>query len=129
MADKRSSLTQIAQSALDIENQSLKVSSVSYKYLSNILLDYVLTPVDTVAWVEITATVGSVPVKRLEVFDSSGEVLQLAIGPSGSESPSIFILPGGNGLVSVDVAAGSRLSVKAVSGTANSGLLVINLYG
>jgi hypothetical protein len=70
-----------------------------------------------------------VAVKEIEIFDSSGESLVLAIGGSGAESDKVYVFPGGNGRIPLQIAVAQRLSIKAVSATANSGELLINFYG
>jgi hypothetical protein len=91
--------------------------------------DYSGTSVTTGAYVQLFALT-SAAVKALQIFDSSGSALVLAIGGSGSEVDSLYIFPGGNGDVfGVDIPAGSRVSVKAVDTNATSGQLLINFFG
>ena len=135
MADKKSSLTQIAQAVLADDGSSVKItgniavgeSTIELK--SRVILDYTTTDVDVLTWVELLPTVGTSNITKIEIFDSSGEILELGTGVSGSEISNIYVRPGGNGLLPITILAGTRLSVKSVSGTANSGSLVINLYG
>jgi hypothetical protein len=64
----------------------------------------------------------------LEIFDSSGQTMELGMGASGSETRIALILPGGNGQIPILIQQGTRLSVRAVSGTASSGELDLNAY-
>lgn len=98
-------------------------------YRNRVRLVYSTTNVTTGAWVQLLASVGATAIKEIEIFDSSGETLELGVGAVGSEVSNSYIFPGGNGRIPMQIAALSRLSVKAVSATANSGELVINLYG
>jgi hypothetical protein len=98
-------------------------------YRNRIRLVYSSTNVTTGAWVQLLASVGATAIKEIEIFDSSGETLELGIGASGSEVVQSYIIPGGNGRIPLQIPAGTRLSIKAVSATANSGEIVVNLYG
>lgn len=88
--------------------------------------DYTVN-VTTGAWVQLDSSLNG-DVSYAEIFDSSGETLKLGIGPSGSEYDLIYIIPGGNGKIALKLCQGQRLSVRAVSATASSGELVLNLY-
>lgn len=138
MADKKSSLVQIHQDVFDPNSKSLKVSlasgsvsvnSTTITQKNKIRLEYSTTNVTTTAWVELLLSVGSDNISEIEIFDSSGETLELGVGPSGSEVSQIYVVPGGNGRIPVSLSSLSRLSIKAVSATANSGEIIINLYG
>lgn len=132
MADKKSSLVQIHQDVFDPNSKSLKVSLANSQGLvpkNKIRLEYSTTNVTTTAWVELLLSVGSDNISEIEIFDSSGETLELGVGPSGSEVSQIYVVPGGNGRIPVSLSSLSRLSIKAVSATANSGEIIINLYG
>jgi len=87
------------------------------------------TNITTGTWVVLLSSVGATAVKEIEIFDSSGETLEIGIGAAGSEVAKAYIIPGGNGRIPFQIPAGTRLSVKAVSATANSGELIVNLYG
>lgn len=89
--------------------------------------DYSSSNVTTSAYVELVASTSDV-INQLDVFDSSGRTLVFAVGGSGSEVDQFNIVPGGNGVVPLRIPAGSRISVKAVSGTANSGELDISFF-
>lgn len=84
---------------------------------------YSTTNVTTSAYVQLVAST-SMDINRLHIFDSSGQDLVLAVGPAASEVDQIQIFPGG---IDADlfIPAGSRISVKAVSATANAGILAI----
>lgn len=87
---------------------------------------YASTNVTTGAYVQLIAATGAVT-NRLQIFDSCGQTLKLAVGGSGSEVDQILIFPGGNGDVPLRIAAGARVSVRAVSGNCTTGELDINL--
>jgi hypothetical protein len=89
---------------------------------------YSSTNVTTAAYVQLVAST-SAAIKKLQIFDSSGESLYLAVGAALSEVDQIFIFPGGNDIVDLAIPAGSRISVKSVSATISSGELLINCLG
>lgn len=98
-------------------------------YIDRIRLVYSSTNVTTGAWVQLLASVGATAVKEIEIFDSSGETLELGVGAAGSEASKSYVFPGGNGRIPLQIVENSRLSIRAVSATANVGEIVINLYG
>ena len=76
-------------------------------------------------------TISSIPatVKEIEIFDSSGQSLYLAIGAAAAEINKLMVFPGGNGRIPLALATNDDLSLKAFSATANAGNLLINFYG
>lgn len=89
--------------------------------------DYTSTSVTTGAWVQLVASLGAA-VNEIEIFDSSGQTLELGTGAAASETRLILVFPGGNGRVSVSIASGTRISIRAVSATADTGEIDINFY-
>lgn len=83
------------------------------------------TPVTTAAYTQLVAST-SAEINVLDIFDSSGETLVLAVGAAASEVNQIYIFPGGNGRIELLIPAGSRISVKAISANTASGELLIN---
>ena len=90
--------------------------------------DYTSTSVTTGAWVQLVASTAAA-ITELEIFDSSGETLELGTGAAAAETRLILVFPGGNGRVPVSIAAATRLSIRAVSANASVGELDINCYG
>lgn len=86
--------------------------------------DYTSTSVTTGAYVELVASTSAI-INQLDIFDSSGQTLVLAIGAAAFEVDTYYISPGGNGKIDLAIPSGSRVSVKAVSATANEGELTI----
>jgi hypothetical protein len=89
--------------------------------------DYSSVNVTTSAYTQLISST-SAAYSALEVFDSSGQTLKLAIGGAGSEVDQFIIFPGGNGRIPFTIASGSRISIRALSATANSGEIDINFY-
>ncbi len=83
------------------------------------------TNVTTAAYVELVAST-SVAFKGLDAFDSSGQTMVIAFGAIANEVDKFFVMPGGQGIIRELIPAGTRISIKAVSGTANSGENTIN---
>lgn len=95
--------------------------------VSSLRLDYTVTNVTTGAWVEINPNLVT-DVNELEIFDGSGQTMELGYGAAGAEQRALLIIQGGNGQVAQILNKTMRLAVRAVSGTANSGELTINFY-
>lgn len=89
--------------------------------------DYSGTSVTTAAYVQLIASTASAA-SLVELFDSSGQTLVLAVGAAASEVDQFYINPGGNGQVPLSIPAGSRVSIKAVTATAAAGYINLTLY-
>lgn len=88
--------------------------------------DYSTTPVTKLAFVTLVASLPS-DVTQLEIFDSSGSVLELAYGPVGSEVVFHRVTPGGNTLpVQTLLNKGMSIYIRAVDVDATTGQLVMN---
>lgn len=96
--------------------------------INKALLDYTSTPVTSGAWVQLLASTTSA-VSEIEIFDSSGVILELGTGAAASEVSQIYIVPGGNGRVPLTIATSTRVAVRAFSTTASVGNIVVNFYG
>ncbi len=84
--------------------------------------------VTTSVWTQVTAGI-PFTVTKVSTFDSSGQTLKLGFGKSGSEADMPYIIfPGGNGGDKVFISPNTRISIKALSGTASSGELDINFF-
>lgn len=99
-------------------------NSVGRAKVDLIRKDYSAGSVSTVAYTQLIASTSGV-INQLDIFDSSGQTMVLAIGAAASEVDTYYIAPGGNGKIDLAIAAGSRISVKAVSATASVGELTI----
>lgn len=108
-------------------DQVLDVKQTGRAKIEQAYLDYTLSNVTTSAYTELIAST-TATASRIEIFDSSGELMILAVGASSSEVDQLFIFPGGNGAIDLAIPASSRISVKAKTATASEGYLAINLY-
>lgn len=86
---------------------------------------YASVNVTTGAWVELVASLGS-DVNLLQLVDTSGQTLELGTGAAAAETRLILIPPGASGSIPVSVASGTRVSIRAVSGTASTGEIDLN---
>ena len=87
--------------------------------------DYTSTNVTTGADEVISAALAKA-IFGLEIFDSSGETLQLKV----NGTHKMYITPGGNDEVrSFKADVGDSIEVRAVSNNATVGELTINFYG
>lgn len=84
--------------------------------------------ITTAAYVQLFASTSAVA-RAIEVSDTGGRWLYIAIGAAAAEVDILAIPPGGSQIIPVQIAAGTRISVKAIDGTANTGLVGVNLYG
>jgi hypothetical protein len=89
--------------------------------------DYSSANVTTAAYTQVLASTAAA-IKRLQIFDSSGQTMKLATGAGGAEVDILYIPPGGID-IDYEIPAGTRLALKAISANATSGEIDINLLG
>lgn len=89
--------------------------------------DYASSGLSAATWTEIIAST-SAECKEIEIFDSSGEILELGTGTAASEVRQMYIFPGGNGRVRLKIASGTRVAIKCASAV-STGNFIINTYG
>lgn len=104
---------------------TIRVTEGSRSYSESALLDYSLSPVTTGAWVQVDASTAGA-INLLCLTDQSGQVMELGSGAAASETRIFLIAPGFSDCIPLRIAAGVRLSVRAVSATASSGYLIIS---
>jgi hypothetical protein len=90
-------------------------------------IDYSLTPVTTLVWTQVIASTSGV-IQWMDIFDSSGETLEIGLGGVGAEVHLGFVIPGGNRIYEV-IPAGTRISIRAVSFDAAVGEFTTNMFG
>lgn len=112
-----------ATGAIPVEG-SIVVNPPTYTYATSVYYSYGSGSVGTGAWVEIEPSFAANAV-QICVTDTGGQVMQLGIGGSGSEQVMLLIARGWSTCIPQVIASGSRLSLKAVSGTASSGEFVL----
>ena len=97
--------------------------------LMTVRLGYSTTNVTTGSWVQLVSSLPNF-VRKVQVFDSSGQVMRLGLGATTSAVAMPWvIMPGGQSdMIPMMAAAGQSLDIEAVSGTANAGEIDLNLY-
>jgi len=85
------------------------------------------TPVTTLAWTQLIAST-SAAIVGLQIWDSSGQTLELATGAEGEETRVAYIPPGGLE-IELTIASGARIAVKAVSAATATGELILQGVG
>lgn len=98
-------------------------------YVTRFRNDYSSVNVTTGAFVSLGTV--SAAVSEIEIFDSSGQTLEIGVDPAGGTAfvSKSYIFPGGNGRIPLVIASGSSVGIKAVSASATAGEIDINLYG
>lgn len=111
---------------------TLIASSFAYAAANhaNVLsLNAATTNVTTSAYVQLVAS-SPVATTNIVVSNSTGQVLVIAFGASGSEIDQIAVAPT-TGLVNLDLGsilpAGSRVSVEALGASATTGFVTVSL--
>ncbi len=99
-------------------NQLVSGGATAVAYVDSAVTEYGTTPVTTGAWVQIIAALPSAA-SGVEIFDSSGEIMELGVGAAASEARVWVIQPGGNGRVPLTFASGARISLRAITASAN----------
>ena len=87
--------------------------------------DYTSVNVTTGAWVQIIASTAAA-FSMACITDQSGQIMELGSGAAASETRIFLIARGFSGCIPLTVASGTRLSLRAVSGTASTGDFVIS---
>jgi hypothetical protein len=90
-------------------------------------IDYSVTNVTTLAWTEVVAAAAG-NIEWMDIFDSSGETLEIGTGGAGAEVHLGYVIPGGNSIYNV-IPAGTRIALRAVSNDATVGEFVVNMFG
>lgn len=107
---------------------TISSTDIGYTNSQFVRNDYTSVNVTTAAYVQLIASVAQ-DYQEFEIFDSSGQTLKIAFGAAASEVDQFLVFPGGNGRIKKKVTSGTRISIRAVSGTANAGEISLNLYG
>ena len=105
----------------------LLTSPVTKNIIEAVRIDYSVTTVTTLAWTQVVAAT-SAGVEWMDIFDSSGETLEVGIGAAGSEVQLGYVIPGGNSLYN-GIPVGTRIALRAVSANAAVGEFVVNMFG
>lgn len=112
--------------SLPVEVTNLSTLGLTSAMSVSLRRTYVGQTVTTGAWTALGVSLAGTE-SRFNIFDSSGEILQLGVGTPGNEAHLLYIPPGGAEFAGLDVTAGA-LSVKAVSANATAGDLVLQAW-
>lgn len=88
---------------------------------------YSSTNITTSAYTQLVASTTS-QTNWVDIFDSSGQAMILAVGAAGSEVAVLYVPPGGISCP-LFITSANRISYKALTGNATSGYLLLNLRG
>jgi hypothetical protein len=92
-------------------------------------LDTASANITTGAWVQFVASL-SAGTSAIQFTNGSDKVLRLGVGAAAAEVDSgIYIAPGVGVLLPKNLKKGVRLSLRALGGTASSGLVTANFFG
>ena len=87
---------------------------------------YGTTSVTTSAYTQLIAST-TAATNFVDIFDSSGQAMILATGGSGSEVILAYVPPGGD-QIRVKIPISTRVAYKALTATASTGYLLMNLW-
>lgn len=90
------------------------------------------TYITSAAWVQIEPSLGH-SVDQMEILNTTGGLMKVAIGAPGSEvEQAFYVMPASEPhLVPINIRKGDKISVKAVDPTTidSDGVIAINWYG
>lgn len=110
---------------VSLDSSSNPPAPLGRNYVTSTRRDYSSGNVTTGAWTQLVASLSD-SVNEIEIFDSSGQTMELGIGGAGVEARTLIIMKGGNGKIPLYLPSGARISVRAISGTASTGEICIN---
>lgn len=86
-------------------------------YADSVRYTYVTAAVGVTNWVQLIASTAAL-INCIQLFDSSGQTLELGTGAAASETRVLIIPPGGlDGCVPLKIAASTRIAIRALSAT------------
>ena len=89
------------------------------------VLAYASTNVSTSAYVQLVAS-SPISVSRLEVCDTSGQSLKIALGALGSETDILSTTVSGCVVIQIFIPLGTRLSIRAINASATTGFNIVS---
>lgn len=134
-ADTFRILRQVTPLASEDGEVSVSVTAVSSSdgrtHIDNFRQVFTSDTLEEATWTEVfSAAEVTDDINALLIFNSSGEVLELATGAAASESRVLLIPPGGfEGPVPLRIPSGTRVAVKAIDGDVTVGQLLITALG
>ncbi len=102
---------------LRVVNVSDATPPVGRSYADSVRYAYTSGAVGTSSWVQMIASTAAA-MNCIQIFDSSGQTLELGTGAAASETRVMIIPPGGiDGCAPLRIASGTRISLRALSAT------------
>ena len=93
-----------------------------------IVTNYSSTNVNTSAYVQVSAS--SPGCSKLQILDTSGQIVKVAIGAPGSEVDFCTVAVSGTVIIPNHyIAPGSQISLKAINANATTGYNVLSFIG
>lgn len=80
------------------------------------------------AWVTVIAAT-TADIKRIQLYDTTGRFLNLAVGAPASEVIEVTLGPGNDSSIDVDIPSGSRISIRSAEAAPVAGNVAINWLG
>lgn len=80
------------------------------------------------AWVTVIAAT-TADIKRVQLYDTTGRFLNLALGAPASEVVECTLGPGNDSSIDVDIPSGSRISIRSAEAAPVAGNVAINWLG
>lgn len=108
-------------------SSTIRVSPASRSFADSASNDYSSVNVTTGAWVQLDAS-WAANNNLLCITDTSGQVMELGTGAAASETRVALIAPGWSACIPLRISVNTRVAVRAVSGTASSGYIVLSGY-
>jgi hypothetical protein len=94
-------------------------------YADSVRLAYSSTNVTSGAWVQLIASTAAT-INQLKIFHSCGYGVELGTGAAAAESRKLLIPPGGfDSDVNLAIASGTRISLRALSTTCDTGEIIL----
>jgi hypothetical protein len=90
------------------------------------VLDYASTNVSRAAYTTLIEST-EISCSRLQILDTSGKILKLAIGAAGSEVDFCSVPLSGSIVIPYYIPAGTRIAIEAIDADATTGLNVLSL--
>lgn len=104
-----------------VSSGAVRTVTANVSYSDSVRNAYASTNVTTGAWVQLIASTAAT-INHLHLFDSCGETLELGTGAAAAETRVFIVPPGGiSGVVDLTIAAGTRLSIRAISADCTTG--------
>lgn len=113
-----------------VEGDTLRTVAAGLTAVDKVYNDYSSASVSDSAYRQLFASTAR-DASRIYIHDTGGYPLVVAFGAAASEADQFYIGPGFGGFMDLEVAAGTRVSVKCLASgvTISSGALIVSTFG